>query len=164
MLRMCVCVCHRGGPWPQPCLSLSQINSNCGLQLFVAALPDVWLFSVEVVEQNRAFLMQMEGRVKRMSTWLAEVWEGSLSHLASPEWLFNASKHNQNTGSVPNLVSFLCRQCFRHHRHTPESKGSSKRVRCILLAKFEADWRQIQKAIPYYNALIYIYISNILYM
>jgi len=131
-----VCVCHRGGPWPQPCLSLSQINSNCGLQLFVA---DVGLFSAEVVEQNRAFLMQMEGRVKRMSTWLAEVWEESLSHLASPEWLFNAPKHIQNTGSVPQPMSWLCRQCFRHHRQALESWGFFKK----------AFFRENSKAIPY---------------
>jgi len=100
---------------------------------------DVGLFSAEVVEQNRAFLMQMEGRVKRTSTWLAEVWEESLSHLASPEWLFNAPKHIQNTGSVPQPMSCLCRQCFRHHKQALESRGFFKK------AFFEEN----SKAIPY---------------
>lgn len=95
------CVCRRGGSWPRSCLSLSQINSNCGLQLFAAGLPDVRLFSEESVEQNGPFLMQMGGMVKGSSTWTAEVWEESLSRLASLEWLFNASKHKHDPGSVP---------------------------------------------------------------
>lgn len=52
------------------------------------------------MEQNGPFLMQMGGMVKGSSTWMAEVWEESLSRLASLEWLFNASKHKHNPGSV----------------------------------------------------------------
>lgn len=75
----------RGGRlWPCSCLSLSQINSNCLLQLFTGTMSDVFLYSCWPQTPNRRFIMQIKGRrektekigLKRMTKWLAEVWEG----------------------------------------------------------------------------------------
>lgn len=73
-----------GRLWPRSCLPLSQINSNCLLQLFTGTMSDVFLYSRRLQTPNRRFIMQIKGRrgktekigLKRMTKWLAEVWEG----------------------------------------------------------------------------------------
>lgn len=75
---------HRGRLWPHSCLPLSPINSNCLLQLFAGTMSDVFLYSWGLQTPNRRFIMQIKGRrgkaekidLKRMTKWLAEVWEG----------------------------------------------------------------------------------------
>lgn len=69
--------------WPCACLPLSPINSNCLLQLFTGTMSDVFLYSLRLQTPNRRFIMQIKGRrgktekigLKRMTKWLAEVWE-----------------------------------------------------------------------------------------
>ncbi len=121
---VCVCVCvSRGGPWPQPCLSLSQINSNCGLQLFAAALPDVPLFSAEAVEQNRLFSCRWREEWKG---W-AHGWQKCGRRAYLIQHLQNGFLMPLNTTKplalLQYLVSCLCRTCFRHHRHALEIKS-----------------------------------------
>lgn len=134
----CVCV-SQGGPWPQPCLSLSQINSNCGLQLFAVALPDVPLFSVEAVEQNRLFSCRWRGEWKG---W-AHGWQKCGRRAYHIQHLQNGFLMPLNTTKplalLQYLVSCLCRKCFRHHKHTLEIKSCSK------VCSFGQIWRQ---AIP----------------
>lgn len=111
----CVCVCvSREGPWPQPCLSLSQINSNCGLQLFAVALPDVPLFSVEAVEQNRLFSCRWRGE-----------WKG---------WAHGWQKCGRRAYHIQHLQNG-----FLMPLNTTKPLALLQKLRCILLAKSEGN-------------------------
>lgn len=85
---LCMCVCEyvrasvhlngtvsqRGMPWPQSCLSLSQINSNCLIQLFTGPVADVPLYSSWPQMHNGHFIMQI-GAGWAWGNWRA-IWKG----------------------------------------------------------------------------------------
>lgn len=104
---------HRGErPWPHSCLLLSPINSNCLLQLFSGTMSDVFLYSQRLQTPNRRFIMQIKGRrgkaekirVKGMTKWLAEVWEGWIHSVLHPQNGFLMLRYRTQT--LANRATF----------------------------------------------------------